>query len=207
MTEITFKKGEFVSYRALTKIHLGKLERDILQGEVVQFDGQTLQYDGENHALSSLRGAVMNGWLVPDESEVTTYTPKPASLTFRSATKADQVREGGMPLGTVDDEERVVGNVNNRKQAQVEITGRDFDDQGAVAVKKIKSATQMKTVISDSSSVQREIDRLETSTPVGTSIKARQGIATGDVSEPIVGDNLADILPDAEVSGGYEVDI
>lgn len=61
-TDFNFQRGVFHTFRATTKIHLGKFERDIMQDDVVEYDGQTLKYGGEEFAISSLNRS--ETWLV-----------------------------------------------------------------------------------------------------------------------------------------------
>ena len=50
--------SEFKTYRAVTKIHLGQIERDLYEGDIVEFNGTTLKIGGESFQLGSLRAAV-----------------------------------------------------------------------------------------------------------------------------------------------------
>ena len=52
-----YVKGDFQTYRSITKIHLGALSDNLLEGEEVDFDGFTMRRGGQDHALHSLRGA------------------------------------------------------------------------------------------------------------------------------------------------------
>ena len=42
--DIRFTKGQFVTLRAAKKVHLGSLARDIEEGDMVEYDGQTLRH-------------------------------------------------------------------------------------------------------------------------------------------------------------------
>ena len=50
--------------RATTKIHLGQIGEDVLEDDIIEFDGQTLKMGGHEHQLSALKGAVKAGWFV-----------------------------------------------------------------------------------------------------------------------------------------------
>ena len=36
-----FKRGEFQTFRATTKVHLGPIEQDVYEDGLIDFDGQT----------------------------------------------------------------------------------------------------------------------------------------------------------------------
>ena len=59
-----FTKGNFITLRATTKIHLGAIGEDVLEDDIVEFDGQTLKMGGNSHQLSALKGAML-AWLDP----------------------------------------------------------------------------------------------------------------------------------------------
>lgn len=62
-TTHTFVTGTFVKYRAAQKIHLGKLARDLPEGEVVEFDGTTFKWGGEAFQMPELRSIIKADWL------------------------------------------------------------------------------------------------------------------------------------------------
>jgi hypothetical protein len=51
-----YTTGQFRSFRAVTKVHLGAIETDLHPGDVVQYDGQTLK-------LGSNPSGGDQGWL------------------------------------------------------------------------------------------------------------------------------------------------
>lgn len=117
MSQIQFQRGEFLTFRAVSDIHLGQYEISISEGDYVEFDGQTLRYAGEDRHLPTLKGAIKVGWLVP-EGEEGQYIPQPANITVHSAQQTTQSRthrDGGRRMVAVMDDEREVGTVVNRQ--------------------------------------------------------------------------------------------
>ena len=43
-----YSKGDFHTYRAITKIHLGALSDNLAEGEEVEFDGFTMRRGGDD---------------------------------------------------------------------------------------------------------------------------------------------------------------
>ena len=80
-----YSKGDFHTYRAITKIHLGALSDNLAEGEEVEFDGFTMRRGGDEHALHSLRGAIKVGWLVPHDAPDASYVPQPAGIVVHKA--------------------------------------------------------------------------------------------------------------------------
>ena len=58
MSEINFFKGTFIKVQASTTIHLGKLERNLYQGDIVEFDGVTLKIGNEQVVMPELKSGV-----------------------------------------------------------------------------------------------------------------------------------------------------
>jgi len=115
-TQTQFESGQFVTYRATTKIHLGSLESDIYEGDLVLFDGQTLVYGGQKYNLPQLRAGIKKGWLVPPEDNVTRYIPQPAGVLVRPAESAGNERGAPMPIETAYEEEQVVGTLEAHQE-------------------------------------------------------------------------------------------
>lgn len=110
-TEITFRPGEFQRFKAKHKFHLGALQRDLEQGEEIEFDGTNLRLDGSTHSMPKLRGVIKEGWLIPLGESVGDFVPKSSSISVRAADPLKAQAEG-LPqrsvMGTVHNEERVV---------------------------------------------------------------------------------------------------
>ena len=186
MSEFTFKKGTFVQLKANSTIHLGRLERNIYEGDVVEFDGFSLKFAGSQTDMPELKAGLKRGWLSlveAQEAPVVKEAPAPAPAKKE------------MPVQTVYDEERAVAEVNPKAEeapkkfplvvenqdddirpvAKVENkSGADIagassagdgiaESQGAESVStiKLKTAANTKTVISDGSQASAEISKLD----------------------------------------------
>ena len=98
MSEFTFKKGTFVQLKANSTIHLGRLERNIYEGDIVDFDGFSLKFAGQQTDMPELKAGLKRGWLSlvePSDEPVAEVEAKPAAPV--SARKE-------MPVQTVYDE-------------------------------------------------------------------------------------------------------
>lgn len=205
--------SNFVTYRAVTRIHLpppveGHLEAD----EVVSFDGAVLKKsDGTVLKIpypTAIDAAIKAGWLVPEESEVTEYVPKPAGVEVRQAQSTGEKREV-VNVMTVENEDVDLGsrksvraNADHTKVSSGAPSGavvqRDGDD--GVVVGRFKSSAQSEPVVvgKDDQRVKKQIEasgkpQVER---IGTVVRS----ATGDVAEARSGDDLEDLLPDAASS-------
>jgi hypothetical protein len=89
---------------AQTTVHLGRLERNLTKGDLVEFDGYTLKFSGKETPMPELKAGIKRGWLklsdgtasAPVEKEIT--APAPAKKV--------------MKIETVYDEERAVAEVS-----------------------------------------------------------------------------------------------
>lgn len=126
MATITFKPGNFQRFVVNQKFHLGGLEMDVEQGEILEFDGTTLRFPngGESHSMPKLRGVIKAGWLIPEGQEITGVRPQPAGIRVRPADELKAREEGRskdkFSMDMVADEERVVtASIHNTSGAQV----------------------------------------------------------------------------------------
>jgi len=204
-----FSKGDFRAYRATTKIHLGKIERDIFEGDIIEFDGHTLKHGGEEFALSTVRGAISAGWFVDSTDNVSKYIPQKAGIKIRPAQAAD-IRNRGEEMEVVEasDEERVVGTLADAKLGSRDGRITEMETQEGIAVGKIKTAAVQTTTVVDSNQAAQEIRRLDNTPP--PKVENTKKVATGDVDVAMTGESLTEILPDAAVqtikkSGGVNV--
>lgn len=195
MSDFTFQRGVFHTFRATTKIHLGKFEKDIYEDDIVEYDGQTLKFAGEELAISSLKAAVKLGWFVVESDNVSNYIPQSADIKIRPATSASSTRGEAMTVSAVADEERVVGTVGKK----MEVIKESNPNDGAQSVGKISTPAKQTTTLTDSSQASRMINQLDNTPP--KKVKLTEKTASGDVTETMVGDNLTEILPNAETSG------
>jgi len=193
-----FSKGDFRSYRATTKIHLGKIERDIFEGDIIEFDGQTLKHGGEEFALSTVRGAISAGWFVDSTDNVSKYIPKKAGIKIRPA-QAANIRNRGEEMEIIEasDEERVVGTLADANLGSREGRITEMATQEGIAVGKIKTAAVQNTTVVDANQAAQEIRRLDGTPP--PKVENTKKVATGDVEVAMTGESLTDILPDAAV--------
>lgn len=116
-----FKRGEFQEFRATIDVHLGKYEMSIPKDEIIEFDGSTLKWSGEEFSgVTAVRGAIANDWFVEATDETSKYRPKPAGVLVRPAQNAgSKERAEATEITTVDDEERLVGTIESiRKDAR-----------------------------------------------------------------------------------------
>lgn len=224
-----FKRGEFRSYRAVTRLHLGALEEDLQEGEVVDYDGTTMKRGPDVHQLASLRAAIKVGWLVPDEQEGGSYVAKPAGVEVRPAESRGRERGPARSMGMVEAEERDLGSITDvRREGSPEVhvaaTGKKVS-RGAPTGAKVMSDTKLggKTV-TESGQEGRVIgrfksaaqsERVDVSTGADRKIQSqiektegvqivKKAVASGDVQETISGEELEELLPEAASSGTPE---
>jgi hypothetical protein len=146
-----FKKGNFITFRATTKIHLGSSGVDLGKDDVVQFDGQTLILDDQRIQVPALKGAFQYNWLVPVEDTETNYIPRSSQIKFHSTTSPES--EKTEPV-VIHSEERDMGpshkNVSPEEKEGVE-----------VLTKKFKIATNNSIVIKNDQDLNRELREVE----------------------------------------------
>lgn len=207
--EIDFKAGEFQDFRAVTKFHVGQIERDIVEGEVLQFDGQIARIGGSEQPLSSLRGAIKVGWLVPSSDTTTRYRPKSAQAPMRPAQGPDREKRT-VGVQTVTDDERDLGSVKAVRDRGDGIVKRnavirdDTDGSEGVPVGKIRSPAVRKTELTGTNATKISQEIQKTDNTAGTSGRLVEPIAkvtvTGDVEEARVGSNVEELLGQTAVS-------
>jgi len=109
---VEFVRGDFQPFVVITKVHLGQIETDLEQGEVVLYDGTTMRRGSEDVNISSLRAAVKVGWLIPEANEgahEARYVAKSAGVEIRAADSKSADRGPARHMGMVEDEERDMG--------------------------------------------------------------------------------------------------
>lgn len=197
---MTYAKGEYQIYRAITKIHLGAISDNLTEGEEVEYDGHTLKRGGDEHSLHSLRAAIKVGWLVPVEDTESTYAPKPAGVTVH---RADGVNEGEINLDTVFETDVNIGTLDEVRPDNAPAThkataaGKQRNEDEGTVVAKIKTAAKSETI-----QVGKDDRQVVATLDNKSSIEVeRVAVATGDVQEAIGGEDLVDLLPDAESAG------
>ena len=115
MSEIQYKRGKFITFRATTKFHLGEKQRDIWEGDEIDFDGQTVKHQGEEFGAPSIRGAVKAGWLVPSSDNVSRYIPKAGGVVVHKAQSTGRERGDPIKIGHTQDEEQEVGLIKSHQ--------------------------------------------------------------------------------------------
>ena len=209
MPQHQFVKGAFQTFRSITKIHLGALSDNLLEGEEIDFDGFTMRRGGQDHALHSLRGAVQAGWLVLHHAPETKYVPQPAGVVVH---KSDGFSDAEINLSVSVDADAVeVGSLSSvrpdnapamHKAANAGEKHVQNDSEGVVVARFKTSAKQgavqigkddRQVVKSLDNKTSVDVERVATATATAT--------ATGDVQEAISGDTLEDLLPNAASTG------
>ncbi len=188
MSDFTFKKGTFVQLKANSTIHLGRLERNIYEGDVVEFDGFSLKFNGQQTDMPELKAGLKRGWLaLVEESasepvvEVAPAPPAPAKKEMPVQTVYDEERAVAevkpkvekaskkfpLVVESQDDDIRPVAKVENKSGADIAGASSAGDgiaeSQGAESVStiKLKTAANTKTVISDGNQASAEISKLD----------------------------------------------
>ena len=224
MSDFTFKKGTFVQLKANSTIHLGRLERNIYEGDIVEFDGFSLKFNGSQTDMPELKAGLKRGWLalVEEGAEPVVEAPTPAPVV---------AKKKEMPIQTVYDEERAVAEVKSKQEeapkkfplvvenqdddirpvAKVENkSGADIagassagdgiaESQGAESVStiKLKTAANTKTVISDGSQASAEISKLD---------NMQASVTKTATEDPVVEDEESDDLFEIEIEEEDEQD-
>lgn len=201
-----YAKGQFQVFRAITKIHLGSLSENLMEGEEVEFDGFTLRRGGQEHALHQLRGAIKVGWLVPQEAPETQYVPQPAGVVVH---RADGSGEEEINITTASEEDVNMGTLqqvrpdNAPKTHRAQNAGQQNDSEGVVVAKFKSSAKQDAVQVGKDD--RQVVKALDSKTTVSVEkVAAASTVATGDVEEAIEGNDLEDLLPNAVSTGRPE---
>jgi len=187
MTEVNFNKGVFIRVKANTTIHLGKLERNLYQGDVVEFDGVTLKVGNELVVMPELKSGIKRGWLtivdpaeyVEEKKAVATPVAMPKkempvqkvydeekSVADVGKKEVVQAKKFPIQVESQDDDTKSVNKVANKSGAVINGASSAMDNvssqQGAEAVKiPLKTASKQKMVISDGSQITSEMAKLE----------------------------------------------
>jgi hypothetical protein len=222
MSDFTFTRGTFIKLRANSVIHLGRLERNIYEGDVVEFDGLSLKFNGQDIDMPELKAGIKRGWLSIVDGDATPEVKKP------EVKKANE-----MPVQKVYDEERSVAEVTETKPAEetkkFPVVVRQDEDgiavasiesksgaevssassasdgiaesQGAESVStiKLKTASKQKTVISEGSQASAEISRLENMEASVTPRKVDEVDEVEDVIDPVPVEEAVQINDEVDI--------
>lgn len=184
-----FIKGQFVKLEAKTTIHLGRLEMNLNPGDIIEYDGSTLKIGTQETSMPELKAGIKRGWLKSADSVSTEPKTEPVKVAPKvKEMPVEKVYDEETPVGTVseqtaepaskelsleekfplqvsemDEDTQEVATISDSSGADINLTSSgESAGQEAVAVSaKIKTATQKKTVLSDSSSIESEIRSLE----------------------------------------------
>jgi hypothetical protein len=135
-----FVRGKFQTLEAQTTVHLGRLEKNLMKGDLVDFDGYTLKFAGSETPMPELKAGIKRGWLTLSEG-------------VSAPTNAPEVQEPApakkdMRVETVYDEERAVAEVSKTSSEvtisdKIEPTEKKFplvvesQDDDMIAVSKV----------------------------------------------------------------------
>lgn len=137
-----FVRGKFQTLEAQTTVHLGRLEKNLMKGDLIEFDGYTLKFAGSETPMPELKAGIKRGWLVLFEG-VAEPAPAPEAQEPAPAKKE-------MKVETVYDEERAVAEVKKTSSDvtisdKIEPTEKKFplvvesQDDDMIAVSKVES--------------------------------------------------------------------
>ena len=200
----------FQAFRAIKTVHLGSIQKDLVSGTIVHFDGQKVRIGDEEKTLPELAAAIRVGWLVPASDTTTTYRPQPAGVEIRKADSRGNTRELVQSTTVVAADERDMGTV-----ASVRPEGAPPTHMATRAGEVTKKASTV--VVPQSSDEGTVVTRLKTPTRFdGTKVDGtndarivsdldnNSGPGWERVAKPLVGqlvgDSLSEILPDAPTS-------
>lgn len=118
---VNFQRGQFLAFKTLNKIHLGRYSFDLPAEAEVTFDGAVLRYNGQEFEAPQLRGLV-GSWIAPMSDTAARYAAKPADVEVRASTSEGGVRQR-VQMARASEEEAEVGSVAaaaaRREQARV----------------------------------------------------------------------------------------
>lgn len=118
---VNFQRGQFMAFKTLNKIHLGRYSFDLPAEAEVTFDGTVLRYSGQEFEAPQLRGLV-GSWIAPMSDTAARYAAKPADVEVRASTSEGGVRQR-VQMARASEEEAEVGSVAaaaaRREQARV----------------------------------------------------------------------------------------
>lgn len=112
MAQIQFVRGQFRTFRATNKIHVGKYLMDIALNAEFAYDGSTVRYGGMEYDVPQLQG-LFGSWYVPVADQVTQYRSAPAGVQVRPATPEGERRGEAFSMGQADEDHAVVGTMDN----------------------------------------------------------------------------------------------
>ncbi|TFG37554.1 MAG: hypothetical protein E4H44_05095 [Candidatus Aminicenantes bacterium] len=222
-----FEYGVFKRYKATHEFHVGALESNLFDGEIIETDGSTLRRGGQQFSVPSIVAAIKVGWLVLEGEEGTPYRPMPAGVEIHAADPKGQSRGPAKKMVLVADEQRSVGTLDQvraksgAKAPPTHVAGKAGEEYRAGVGAHVTDGFNSELITETAAGQEgRVISKFRTSAkaaPVDLSkgedrqvrnkIAAQSGLniekarATGDVQEARSGDDLDELLPDAASSG------
>jgi hypothetical protein len=106
-----FVRGTFQKLEAQTTVHLGRLEKNLSKGDIVEFDGFTLKFAGRDTTMPELKAGIKRGWLKLFEGE--------SESTVEKVVQPPSPAKKKMKVETVYDEERTVATIKSAKSKKV----------------------------------------------------------------------------------------
>lgn len=196
--DIKFTKGVFVDFMVTQRFTLGAIGESVEEGDILQYDGTTVVLNGSQHVIPSIRGAIRVKWIVP-QGEVEYVATRTAPVED----PAPRQEKGGpapfnRAMGAVATDERQVGFATRAAQDRsmlvsdtgASVTSTRSSESEGVAIGRIKTAAQQKTVLTDSSVANRAVQQLD-----GSAAPARMQPLSKDTSAPAV---ARTVDPDAQ---------
>jgi hypothetical protein len=207
---MAFISGQFQPFRATKTVHLGSIQKDLVAGTIVQFDGQKVRLGDEEKSLPELVAAIRVGWLVPASDTTSVYRSQPAGVEVRKADSRGNTRELVQSTTIVSSDERDMGTVANvrpegappthtatrageiAKKASPVVT-QQSSDEGTV-VSRFKTPTRFSGTKVDGTNDSRIINDLDNNASPTWERVAKP------LEGQLVGESLSDLLPDAPTS-------
>ena len=188
--------GEFKRYRATTRIHIGQIGKDVYKDDILEFDGTTLRYGGEEYAAPTIRAAIRVGWLVDAEDTKAEYVPQPAGVEVHPPQNYEGEAEAMSTETVTTSDEDVVGSLGDYQDRRTEASDPQRrraaaipgDENEGVPVARVQSEPQQTIQVTDAGDVERALKQLAESPP------PRVEVGRG-------GSDVEDLLPDAASSG------
>ena len=193
MGEVAYIKGDFQTFKALAKVHLGALGENLEAGEVVLFDGSVLRRGDSDRPFPALRGAIKLGWLVPDTDTHSVYAPKAADIQIGDTINKSERRDLRSNKVTVSSDEQDVGALQQVRGADAPATHRSKNAgqiNDGVVIAKIKTPAK-------ANPVEVGVDDRK----VVTELDNKSRLALEKIPAAVAGNNLTDLLPDAAETG------
>jgi hypothetical protein len=184
--DIRWQRGNFIKFIAKMKIRVGgNSALDIQSGDEFDYDGSILKYSGLEINQPQLRGAVSSGWVSLADGEesdgVDAVNPNrniaKAQTINRDLLKVQRTSSAKIVTSHQDEEEvlrvgdrssgpgsqpKMVTASDNRKTRNLNVKNDAMDDQGAVAIGRVRTSAKLYTDVSknDAGSKLNELENI-----------------------------------------------